>query len=613
MTSFLASLAQGTHNLVPPDLLEPLVLRIANEFVSEAVASEVAAAGLNAIREICVRQPLAMDETLLQDLVMYRKSKDKSVMMAAKGLLGLYREVGAQLLNKKDRGRVAALGLRNGERQTLRYGEAPAGGIEGIELLEKWKEEERQKRREENGELLGDDGYHVPAGDDVNDDEEDNSDEWEFSANGESDDSGGWIDVSSDDEPVIRIGEGSSNNSKSKSKGKSGKNNATAYGSDCDTEGHPPNSKRARLDVDGIKDQGEDMHQDQDQEQEQKEEEEMKEQKEEEEMKEQKEELEEEEEEEDGIDSEDEEENSNIDNAEDEGNDDEIIDNNDEVPDDSKALYNTIPPPPAGSKTIPTTTTISNPTENTTHHRSLATTRILTPADLSKLNELKAQASVEAMLPFAARRAIQNNKNRSISSSIITTTTNITNITNNTDNDGSTLQPNQNSSANPINRTSAIDGSKSVNAVTYDDPGVTAAKIEAASTVHSARATKEQKILAAKGERRGGGGGREGGRGGGRDGGSGEKRGERQRERQHMSRGAKRAERKRDAGKSSTNKEKERKKNVLMTLGKARGKMRGKAGRGSLVQKGKQLRGLGGGGGNGKGNGNGKGKGKQRR
>jgi len=84
VTSFLASLAQSTHNLVPPDVLEPLIRKIANEFVSEASAGEVAASGLNAIREMCVRQPLVMNETLLQDLVMYRKSKDKGVVMAAR-------------------------------------------------------------------------------------------------------------------------------------------------------------------------------------------------------------------------------------------------------------------------------------------------------------------------------------------------------------------------------------------------------------------------------------------------------------------------------------------------------------------------------------------------
>ena len=69
VTSYLACLAQATHNYVPPDALEPLVQKIANEFVSEASASEVAAAGLNAIREICARQPLAITDTLLQDLI----------------------------------------------------------------------------------------------------------------------------------------------------------------------------------------------------------------------------------------------------------------------------------------------------------------------------------------------------------------------------------------------------------------------------------------------------------------------------------------------------------------------------------------------------------------
>ncbi|KAI9701265.1 MAG: Severe Depolymerization of Actin [Candelina mexicana] len=192
VTSFLASLAQSTHSLVPPDVLEPLVQKIANEFVSEAAASEVASAGLNAIREICVRQPLAMNDTLLQDLVMYRKSKDKGVMMAAKGLLGLYREVGAELLKKRDRGKQAAMGLRSGDRKEKRFGEEEAGEIDGLELLEQWKAEEKKKRREEKGlPVEGSDGEAMEA------DEEEDWGAWDVEEN-ESDDSGGWIDVESD-------------------------------------------------------------------------------------------------------------------------------------------------------------------------------------------------------------------------------------------------------------------------------------------------------------------------------------------------------------------------------------------------------------------------------
>ncbi|TKA63667.1 hypothetical protein B0A49_04309 [Cryomyces minteri] len=197
VTSFLASLAQSTHNLVPPDALEPLVQKIANEFVSEAAASEVASAGLNAIREICARQPLAMNDTLLQDLVMYRKSKDKGVMMAAKGLLSLYREVGADMLKKRDRGKEAALGLRSGERRERRFGEEAVGEIEGLDLLEKWKEEEAKKKREEKGLPAEIGSDEEPAAED----EEEDWNAWDVEDD-DSDDSGGWIDVQSDGDDI---------------------------------------------------------------------------------------------------------------------------------------------------------------------------------------------------------------------------------------------------------------------------------------------------------------------------------------------------------------------------------------------------------------------------
>ena len=226
VTSFLASLAQATHNLVPPDVLEPLVQRIANEFVSEAAAAEVASAGLNAIREICVRQPLAMNDTLLQDLVMYRKSKDKGVMMAAKGLLSLYREVGADMLKKRDRGKEAAMGLRSGQRKEQRFGEEALGEIEGLELLEKWKEEERQRQRLENGlpAIKGSDES------DLDEDQEDDPDDWELDEAGESDDSGGWINVESDKEIDI------SDSDDEKQPAKKARLDAVSSGADDDKE-----------------------------------------------------------------------------------------------------------------------------------------------------------------------------------------------------------------------------------------------------------------------------------------------------------------------------------------------------------------------------------------
>lgn len=195
VTSFLASLAQATHSLIPPDDLEPLIQKIANEFVSEAAAAEVASAGLNAIREICVRQPLAMNPTLLQDLVMYKKSKDKGVMMASKGLLGLYREVGADMLKKRDRGKDAAMSLRHREQKERRFGEEAAGQIEGLELLQKWKEEERQKKHLDLS-------VTTEANADDAEVEEEGNDGWEIDQE-DTDDSGGWINVDSDKDNSI--------------------------------------------------------------------------------------------------------------------------------------------------------------------------------------------------------------------------------------------------------------------------------------------------------------------------------------------------------------------------------------------------------------------------
>lgn len=194
VTSFLASLAQGTHNLVPPDVLEPLLQKIANEFVSEASANEVAAAGLNSIREICARQPLAMTDTLLQDLVQYRKSKDKGVMAAAKGLLSLYREVVPELLRKRDRGKNATMGLKSGALTELKYGQEEVGGIEGLDLLAKWKEEERKRKRAEKG---------LPEDGEDDEEEAEDSDGWEVGSD-DSSDSGEWINVehSDDEEPA---------------------------------------------------------------------------------------------------------------------------------------------------------------------------------------------------------------------------------------------------------------------------------------------------------------------------------------------------------------------------------------------------------------------------
>ena len=89
--------------MTPPDAVEPVIKKLAQEFVHPGVASQVIAAGLNSIREISRRQPWVMDGDLLGDLVEYRKSKDRSIVGAARGLLQLYREINPSLLKRRDR------------------------------------------------------------------------------------------------------------------------------------------------------------------------------------------------------------------------------------------------------------------------------------------------------------------------------------------------------------------------------------------------------------------------------------------------------------------------------------------------------------------------------
>jgi protein SDA1 len=131
--AILAVLAQSVHALTPPDALTPAIRKLAHEFVHPGVGPEVVAAGLNAIREICRRQPWAMEEDLLGDLVAYGKSRDKGVMSAARGLLQLYREVNPGMLKRRERGKTASMGLAQGTQPApFGYAEKPAVDIEGL-------------------------------------------------------------------------------------------------------------------------------------------------------------------------------------------------------------------------------------------------------------------------------------------------------------------------------------------------------------------------------------------------------------------------------------------------------------------------------------------------
>lgn len=149
-------------------------MTVANNFVTDKNSGEVMTVGINAIKEITARCPLAMTEELLQDLAQYKTHKDKNVMMSARTLIQLFRTLNPQMLQKKFRGKPTEASI---EARVQEYGELDAKDyIPGAEILE-------VENKEENAE--GDE------------------DGWESaSLSDEADSDGEWVDVhhSSDEE-----------------------------------------------------------------------------------------------------------------------------------------------------------------------------------------------------------------------------------------------------------------------------------------------------------------------------------------------------------------------------------------------------------------------------
>lgn len=147
--------AQACHDLVPPDAIEPVLRAIVNNFVTERNSAEVMAVGLNAVRELCARAPLAMSEELLRDLAEYKTYKDKGVMMASRSLIQLFRVSNPELLHKKDRGRpteaVVTMQRREyGQQEVLEA--VPGAEVVSLQQAEEEEEEKDKTNKEEEEE-----------------------------------------------------------------------------------------------------------------------------------------------------------------------------------------------------------------------------------------------------------------------------------------------------------------------------------------------------------------------------------------------------------------------------------------------------------------------------
>ncbi|XP_027334227.1 protein SDA1 homolog [Abrus precatorius] len=171
VTNLLAAVVQACHDMVPPDAVEPLFKQIVNQFVHDRSRPEAITVGLNAIREICMRMPLLMNEDLLQDLALYKKSREKAVSVAARSLITLFREVCPSLLVKKDRGRPT-----DPKARPKAYGEVNvATDVPGAELLQIIDNDDEQESGDSDGFVCSDsDNDQEIDHMSINDDDDDN-------------------------------------------------------------------------------------------------------------------------------------------------------------------------------------------------------------------------------------------------------------------------------------------------------------------------------------------------------------------------------------------------------------------------------------------------------
>ncbi|OWR51209.1 SDA1 protein [Danaus plexippus plexippus] len=181
VTRILQFAAQAAHELVPPEVIEPVMKAIANNFITERNSTDVMAVGLNAVREICARCPLAVSEDLLRDLVQYKSYKEKSVMMAARSLIQLYRQTMPNILHKKDRGRPSEASV---ELKDKKYGEIDIKDyIPGSEVLlekEEIKEKKKIQKKSKSKDDSDDEWVDVGSSDseiNISDSDEDDEDE----------------------------------------------------------------------------------------------------------------------------------------------------------------------------------------------------------------------------------------------------------------------------------------------------------------------------------------------------------------------------------------------------------------------------------------------------
>lgn len=137
ISEIFAMIIESCHDLVPPETIKPVIERIISNYVTEYCNNAHITIGINAIREILMRMPLALDPDQIEYLCLFRSFRNKSVSAAAKSLVNYFRDVCPELLPKKMRGRFAVIDEDNEKANIVFGAQKLHRDIEGIDLLKK--------------------------------------------------------------------------------------------------------------------------------------------------------------------------------------------------------------------------------------------------------------------------------------------------------------------------------------------------------------------------------------------------------------------------------------------------------------------------------------------
>lgn len=114
LSDILAVVAEATHINVPHNEVKPLVDKICDQFINERANPLNMTIALNCITQTSSRNPNTLDKVQMDYIISSSKSmKNKSISIALKALINLYRDLRPELLEKKFLGKEEAIEMRH--------------------------------------------------------------------------------------------------------------------------------------------------------------------------------------------------------------------------------------------------------------------------------------------------------------------------------------------------------------------------------------------------------------------------------------------------------------------------------------------------------------------